>query len=263
MDVSSNLHLKTIKGDDKEEKRCSICNGVGWICTGDNTWRRCRCHELENINKLWLSFGVNPKTVKKINDYKVYNTATNWAKEAATLYVEQFENIKKNKENGLLFMGQSGAGKSHLIIAVGAELLNKGKKVVYMPYLESMREIKGCVLDKEKYSKITNRYKTAEVLIIDDLFKDKINNGQLFTDRNGQIIGLTESDMRHLYPIINYRYFNGLPILISTECNPEMLLKLDEALAGRILEVAVSHGALFNKECNYRLKSFYGENIRG
>ncbi|CAI3652424.1 hypothetical protein CNEO4_2120001 [Clostridium neonatale] len=63
--------------------------------------------------------------------------------------------------------------------------------------------------------------------------------------------------MKHIYPIINFRYTNKLPTLISTECTPNMLMNLDEALAGRILEMCgKKFGNVFDEECNYRLKEF-------
>ena len=50
----------------------------------------------------------------------------------------------------------------------------------------------------------------AKVLIIDDLFKDKLRNGELVGE-------LKEADIKHLYPILNYRYFNNLPTLVKAQ----------------------------------------------
>ncbi|MDK0862331.1 hypothetical protein P5F16_01285 [Clostridium perfringens] len=52
--------------------------------------------------------------------------------------------------------------------------------------------LKGDAKDFEKY-------KNAEVLVIDDLFKDKVRNGNIIAD-------MTEIDMKHIYPLLNYRY---------------------------------------------------------
>lgn len=149
-----------------------------------------------------------------------------------------------------MLMGQAGGGKTHIILAIGKALLERKMKVLYMPYLEAIRELKANAMDDEYYNKLINRYKMAEVLIIDDLFKDKVKKGRLTAE-------LTEADMRHIYPILNYRYSNKLPTLISTECTPQMLIELDEALAGRILErCGKSYGIEFNNQCNYRLRQF-------
>ncbi|MDM0497125.1 hypothetical protein QTH19_07780 [Clostridium perfringens] len=52
--------------------------------------------------------------------------------------------------------------------------------------------LKGDAKDFEKY-------KNAEVLVIDDLFKDKVRNGNIIAD-------MTEIDMKRIYPLLNYRY---------------------------------------------------------
>lgn len=59
------------------------------------------------------------------------------------------------------------------------------------------------------------------MLYIDDLLKGKI----------------TESDVNILYEIVNYRYMNKLPLIISTEKSVSALLDFDEAIASRMLEM--------------------------
>lgn len=213
-------------------------------------YKRCECYELEYVNRLWKNFGVDPSEIKMLRDYEVNNEVRKQARDKAIDYIKSFNSIEKNRGNGFCVMGQSGAGKTHIITAIGKALLDKKIPVVYMAYLEGVRELKGNVLDLEYYKKLINRYKGARVLIIDDLFKDKIRSGQVIGD-------LKESDMKHIYEILNYRYLNCLPTLISTECTPELLIRLDEALAGRILECCGKRfGVVFKDNCNYRLKQF-------
>ncbi|MDM0480392.1 hypothetical protein QTG92_07710 [Clostridium perfringens] len=61
-----------------------------------------------------------------------------------------------------------------------------------MLYTEAIMGLKGDAKDFEKY-------KNAEVLVIDDLFKDKVRNGNIIAD-------MTEIDMKRIYPLLNYRY---------------------------------------------------------
>lgn len=193
-------------------------------------------------------FGVDPAEVKKLNEYTPYNELTKTAKNKAINYIKNFDSIKLKNENGFGMFGQPGAGKSHIIIAVGAALLNTGIQVVYMPYLEAIRQLKANANDDEYYLNLLCRYQKAKVLIIDDLFKDKVKKGQLV----GQ---LTETDIKHIYPILNYRYINKMPTLISSECTPEMLVELDEAIAGRILERCGDNIVIFEgTEYDYRFK---------
>ena len=84
-------------------------------------------------------------------------------------------------------------------------------------------------------------FSKANLLIIDDLFKDKVKNGKLLPS------GLTEADLKHIYRILNVRYNNHSPIIVSSECTPKMLMNLDEAMARRILEPCGKNIIVFGK----------------
>ncbi|SKB01045.1 DNA replication protein DnaC [Caloramator quimbayensis] len=244
--------------EDSSKYNCTDCKDTGWIINEDGTCKRCKCYEKDVITRLWKNFGINPDEVKKLNEYAPYDELTKKARDKAINYIKNFEDIRQCKENSFGLFGQPGAGKTHIIVAIGAALLNMDPpvKVVYMPYLEAMKSLKANVQDEEYYIRLCGRYQMAEVLIIDDLFKDKVKNGK-FIKINGQFIGLTEADMKHIYPIINYRYINNLPTLISTECTPDMLIDLDEALAGRLIEKCGDNMVVFNgQKYNYRMKKY-------
>ena len=227
---------------------CNKCKDTYWVPT-ENGYRRCECIDLESAKKRWENFGVKPDEVKKIAEYVPFDGITSSLKLKAIHYIKEFEIIKNTSSNGFGILGQSGSGKTHISVGIGAHLLGEGYKAIYMPYLEGMRELKACAMDLEYYIKLSTKYQKAEVLIIDDLFKDKIQNGKL-------IGTLTEADMKHIYPIINYRYLNRLPIIISTECTADMLEQLDEALAGRIIESCGDNiTTIKGSKYNYRMKN--------
>lgn len=241
--------------DKKTEYKCPICKDTTWVITEEGTCKRCDCYKIEYLKRLWENFGVKSMEVKKLNEYNAYDELTKVAKENAINYIKSYDDIKNNRENSYGLFGQPGAGKSHIVIAIGAALLNRKSKpipVVYMPYLEVTKELKASTMDAEYYNKLINRYSRAELLVIDDLFKDKIRNGELI---KGAFI--TESDMKHIYPILNYRYLNHLPTIFSTECSPKILNILDEALAGRILESCGDNITVFKgPKYNYRMRKF-------
>ena len=233
---------------------CRQCSDTGWVETENNCYKKCSCVEIKHIKSCWTNYGVSPEAVKTLEDYVAYNKISNLVKEKAKKYMLDFSELRAKENNWFGIFGQTGAGKSHVAVAMGASLLtreDKPLKVIYMPYLEVMRELKTNVLEEEYYLKLLTRYQRAEVLIIDDLFKDKVKKNKIAYE-------LTETDIKHLYPIINYRYFNKLPTIISSECKPDMLLDLDEALAGRILERCEDNITIFNgEENNYRLRKFH------
>lgn len=233
----------------KKVYRCNKCRDTGFV-EYKGVYRRCECYELDYVKRLWGNFGVNSDEIKMLRDYEADNEVRKQARDKAIDYIKSFSDIENTRNNNFCLMGQSGAGKTHIVLAIGKALLDKKIPVVYMPYLEALRELKSSVLDLEHYNKLINSYKGARVLIIDDLFKDKIRCGNLIGE-------IKESDMKHIYEILNYRYLNYKPTLISTECTPELLVTLDEALAGRILECCSKRfGVVFRENCNYRLKDF-------
>ena len=109
-----------------------------------------------------------------------------------------------------------------------------------MPYRDVITKIKQNMLDAEYYCKMISKYQTCEVLLIDDLFKGKIN----------------ESDVNIIFEIVNYRYLNYLPIIVSSEFSIDRLLNFDEAVGSRVYEMCKDYVVEIEKDMNfnYRLK---------
>jgi len=229
---------------------CNICKDTSWV-QGDNGFKRCQCYKLEIIKRRWRKFGVNPDDVKLINAYEINTNIRLEARNKAIKYIKEFDIIKTQRNSSMAFLGQPGAGKTHLALAIGKALLERKEhvEVIYMPYLEATRELKANAMDEENYNKIQSKYIICELLIIDDLFKDKVKKGKLIGE-------LKETDMKHIYPIINQRYVNHKPTIYNSECNANMLLDLDEALGGRIIESCKDNIIIFKycKENNHRLE---------
>jgi DNA replication protein DnaC len=117
--------------------------------------------------------------------------------------------------------------------------MNNNIKVVYMPYRDIVTKIKQNILDEDYYRKTIFKYQTCEVLLLDDLFKGKSSM----------------TDINIIFEIINYRYLNYLPIIVSTEFSVEKLLSFDEGIASRIYEMCKEYIVEIPKEKNnnYRL----------
>lgn len=188
----------------------------------------------------WKKAGLSKETSKLgFTAFKEWNEKTKDMKDMATKYYKNFESIKETRQNSIIFSGNPGSGKSHLSIAIANNLMRKNIKVIYMPYREVIINIKQNMLDGEAYSKILNKYKIAEILLIDDLFKGQIS----------------KSDINIMFEIINHRYINNLPMIISTELSINNIIKIDEAVGSRIYEMIKSYTVeILGKENNYRLK---------
>lgn len=202
--------------------------------------QRCKCQEIEIAKRQWKSAGLNPDTSKQtFGNFETWNNSSKLAKQTAITYLKNYTDIKDARKNSIMFCGQVGSGKTHLSIALALNFIQKGIRVVYMPYRDVITELKQNMLDEEFYKKQISKFQTVEVLLIDDLFKGKIN----------------ETDINIMFEIINYRYLNYLPIIVSTEFTMERMLNFDEAVGSRIYEMCKDYTVqIEGKENNYRLK---------
>ena len=109
-----------------------------------------------------------------------------------------------------------------------------------MQWVSKVREIKEAIKN-DYYSEEIIKYKTCDVLYIDDLFKGR---------------EVSDADIKIAFDILNSRYIDNKKItIISSELTLQELYEIDEACASRITERA--RGYIFNigKE---RSKNFRG-----
>ena len=96
------------------------------------------------------------------------------------------------------------------------------------------------MLDSEYYKKFISKFQNCDILLIDDLFKGKVN----------------DSDVNIMFEIINYRYINNLPMIINSEFLIDRLLYFDEAIGSRIYEMCRNYLVQIKQDIknNYRLR---------
>ncbi|WP_097027118.1 ATP-binding protein [Clostridium peptidivorans] len=241
---NNSLYGASYDGLYNEEKVCPKCRGVGFIVKRDEKYQDiitpCSCSLKDNVKSKWKRAGLNVDNSKlNFKNYKVFNQLTRYCRNKALAYVKSFKEIRNRRQNSIAFLGQVGSGKTHLSIAIAMNLMELGVRAYYMPYRDVITKIKQNMLDDEAYKKSMGKYKTSELLIIDDLFKGKV----------------TESDINIVFEIINHRYLNNYPMVISSEYTMEKLLDLDEAVGSRIFEMCRGNVVeIEGKENNYRLK---------
>lgn len=176
--------------------------------------------------------------------FDAYKDAEKWQttiKQGALSYAD-------NVEGWLLLCGQSGSGKTHLCTAVCRHLLLAGKEVFYMPWRQDIRELKGKAKEPATQVEALKKYQEAPILFIDDLFKvSKTADGSCVPPA---------ADVNLAFDIVNYRYAKRLTTIISTERAPAELVDIDEAVGGRIVEMAQGHTYCIEKKPgrNYRLR---------
>jgi DNA replication protein DnaC len=233
--------------NNEPEQTCPICGGSTWISFKDDKgfWftKACKCRSVEIAKTRIKASGISKifyaKNFENFQDYSDRNLAR--MKETARDYATKFPVIKDSEHNSLLLMGQSGSGKTHLTMAVANAIMEQHMiGVTYMEYREEVTKLKQLVNAYDEYTREIERMKRAECLLIDDFLKGKI----------------TDSDINVVFDIVNYRYFNCLPMIISTEKTISELQDYDEAVASRILERATGHIIrIEGKSYNHRFRS--------
>ena len=186
-----------------------------------------------------------------------FSTSENWQENIKNSAL----NFLKEKDFSWFFIGgQSGCGKTHICTAITTELLKQNKTAHYMLWRDEINKLKSVIMDFEKYSKLINKLKTVDVLYIDDLFKtgnySKVNKVVQMDD-----FKLTSSDINIVFEVLNSRYASGnLITIISSEKTIKDIIKIDEAIAGRIIEKTGSQKYCLNIEKdfdkNFRFKYF-------
>ena len=184
------------------------------------------------------------KNIIKEKTFESFNAVQEWQKAIKTGAMSYADKL----DGWLLFCGQSGSGKTHLCTAVCRRRLLSGDEVRYMPWRDKVAELKAMSLDSERRGVIIRGYKTAQILYIDDLYKvGKAADGTSTP---------TGADVSLAFEIINHRYINHLPTIISTEKTPQELVEIDEATGSRVIEMAGGNVYSIGRDQkrNYRLR---------
>lgn len=244
--------LNATEGNRHEEDgyHCNVCRNKGYIIKlveyEDGSFHQvctdCKCAEVRNSIMRMKRSGL--KDIIKDYTFDKFQDDEPWQKSIKSAAME----YAKNPEGWFFLGGQSGAGKTHLCTAICREFLLSGRRVRYMLWRDDIVKIKGAVTDSEEYSKMIDEFKRVDVLYIDDLFK----TGKA-VDNSAQ--RPTNADINVAFEIINYRYNNpGLLTIISSELSEDELLDIDEAIGGRIYELAKSITIGKSRDRNYRIK---------
>ena len=218
-------------------KECplNLCDGAGnrfrWDDDNDRMvpyWSLCECKkETERSHRLKISNLPN-KGFEEFDTINKNKTVVDAYKLART-YADGFNKLRYLPNNSMALLSKIvdgkkigiGGGKTHLAVAAARNIImNSDVTVVYMPYREAISRLKTNMLELSHKNEMA-KYKTANLLVIDDLFKGK----------------LTDTDISLMYEIINYRYEKNLPMIITSEMDMNALNKLDEGVGSRIQQM--------------------------
>src|ERR1700757_2820195 len=168
---------------------CALCKGTGWKLVprkdgaGGQMAVACECGMEERAEKVMERARV-PKRYEHC-DFESY--ATDLA-DGKTWTVQHEQQLKQAKlltqgfvrdypatEKGLLLMGPSGAGKTHLAVAALKELIRRGHGGLFCDYRELLKEIQASYNPASESTEmgILEPIRTVELLLLDDLGASK------------------------------------------------------------------------------------------
>ena len=234
---------------------CKICKDTGYVQDINNKTVMCNCLKQKLLNMSYNKSNLSDIKKENFENYNInlFSDEINTQKykikcsprqnminikNACMKFIENFDNLD---EKSLLFVGNTGLGKTYMSNAIANELLKKGKTVLYQTAPVLLETIIDNKFNKYKNHNADNFYKNVlnvDLLIIDDLGTESINTltvSELFTIINTRILNLNNKPTK---------------TIISTNFSIEQIFKnYEERIGSRIAG-------------NYNIYQFVGEDLR-
>jgi chromosomal replication initiator protein len=127
-------------------------------------------------------------------------------------------NSPSRSYNPLFIYGGVGVGKTHLMHAIGRDLLDRypGMRIVYTSGERFMNEMISC-FRSDRMPSFHRHYRSADVLLIDDI----------------QVVAGKERTQEEFFHTFNELYDHQKQIVISSDCAPKSTPNLTERLRSR------------------------------
>lgn len=222
----------------KTEKYCQECLGLDQCITPITGWQtffdpeasdlygvpefrygKC-CYavqaEIEEQEKVIIA----PRFQQRTFDTFKITSDNEEAYQAAVEYVSSF---RGETTGGLMFVGPPGTGKTHLAAAVLREVFRKGVPCSFIQVPRLLEEIRNSYNNEsEQNTENLARTATRKFVVLDDMGAER----------------LTDWVREQMYMIVNDRYGNMLPTVITSNCTiTELAKRLGERTADRLSEM--------------------------
>lgn len=207
------------------ERTCECClnenaNGVVHIWQENTIWfcpERFRCDKVSEFRDKYVRLlkerSEMPKELLEKTG-KGFITDKAWQRKAVHVVANWVEDEGRR---WLVILGEPGSGKTHLASAAANFAMSQGKRVFFCRWGRVMNDLKTYKgLDTPLYHKCED----VPVLFLDDLYKGNP----------------TEFEIKATAELIDYRYANNLPTIITSEKYPDELMEIDTATLGRMFE---------------------------
>jgi len=207
---------------------CQICGGSGWIISdvgGKRQAKRCKC-QFDKFSKAYLDSSGIPARYRECR-FKNFRPETPHQLRALKVCRDFFFTFPFTQK-GVLLYGPPGTGKTHLAAATLKNIIeHKGLKGAFCDFRNLLIELRNSFSSSESTGEILDGVRKAPLLVLDDVG----------AERN------TEWAKEIFAEIINYRYTQNLPTIITTNLRFDIytensfVAKFDERTESRLYDM--------------------------
>lgn len=175
--------------------------------------REMKRHErkhLDTVDALIRKSGIRGRYLEKSLDNFHMDSSNEKAFKMVLKYVEKFPKFLETGQ-GLYITGSYGVGKTHLATGIARTLIEAEYLVICKPSVSLLADIRATYdndCSQSEYALLRD-YLEADLLIIDDLGKELI----------------TDWSLSMLYTILNMRYEDKRPLIITTNYSDTQLIE--------------------------------------
>lgn len=181
---------------------CDACNDTGYVFVQNGV---CRCGCMSAVDaKQRVRESQIPKRFRRymLTDFVADTQDKADVLAACKAYVAGFETIRRQPRNGLLFMGEKGAGKTMLMCAVMRELIGVGYSALFWNETDLFMELRATMRDGAEQAEdaLIMDCERTDILGLDDVGRCKPTDYVVATH----------------YTLINRRYEDESPLFMTT-----------------------------------------------
>jgi len=225
--------------DTAKAGECPVCNGAGFVHpllpSGRADFTRlvaCQCNRGEPEEELLLrlrqdSGDLGLKLLQSMTfesfDYRRVNLPRRERESLERAY-KSARDFAERPDGWIVLQGVNGCGKTHLAAAIGNYQLQQGNPVFFKVVPDLLDHLRATFGPDSKvtYDELFDKVRTAPLLILDDF-------GEQAT---------TPWAQEKLYQVINYRYNERLPTVITTCLALE---DIETRTSSRLADLRLSH----------------------
>lgn len=218
----------TVKLRDRDAVRCSICQDAGYlradVPVGHPSFGRlfaCKCRQKELDDRR----DEELRRLSNLDSFSDY-TFESFDPDIPGLEAAYEASLTFAQEPGhqwLFLSGPCGVGKTHLAVAIAQYAMDWHRMSVYFAVVPDLLDHLRSTFDPNSGSAYDDRFATirnAPLLVLDDLGTENA----------------TPWAKEKLYQIINHRYSEQMPTVVTTNVDLSAKGKIDERIYSRIMD---------------------------